>query len=108
MSLQSNFELTPNAIKRLKVLGGAKKYFRVSVLGGGCSGFQYKFGFDDVKNPNDMLIDCDGVLVVIDEISIPFLEGATLDYIEELIGSSFKIINPNAANSCGCGSSFSV
>ena len=108
MSLTSNFELTPNAIARLKQLNEDKQYFRVSVLGGGCSGFQYKFGFDSEKKSDDCVIECDGVLVLIDEVFLPFLEDAKLDFVEELIGSSFQIINPNAANSCGCGSSFSI
>jgi len=111
MTQTHSFSLTDNAIKRLKILMASEKehaYFRVSVLGGGCSGFQYKFEFDQHKNADDQSFEYEGITVLVDETSIQFLEGAQLDYVEELIGSSFKIINPNASSSCGCGSSFSV
>lgn len=81
---------------------------RVSVSGGGCSGFQYGFSFDDTVNPDDRTFAYGDVVAVVDETSLDLLNGAEIDYTEELVGSAFKINNPNAASSCGCGSSFSV
>ncbi|MFQ5775188.1 MAG: iron-sulfur cluster insertion protein ErpA [Kiloniellaceae bacterium] len=81
---------------------------RVSVSGGGCSGFQYGFSFDDTVNPDDRTFEHGGVVAVIDEMSLELLAGSQIDYVEELVGSSFRINNPNAASSCGCGASFSL
>ncbi len=81
---------------------------RISVSGGGCSGFQYGFAFDDAVNADDRTFERGGVTAVIDETSLELLNGAEVDYVEELVGSSFQIKNPNAASSCGCGSSFSI
>ena len=81
---------------------------RVSVSGGGCSGFQYGFSFDDKVNQDDHRFQRDGVAVVIDETSLELLGGAEIDFVEDLIGASFQIKNPNATSSCGCGSSFSI
>lgn len=82
---------------------------RTFVQGGGCSGFQYGFTFDDEQNEDDFEIEINEVYkVVIDAMSAQYLEGASIDYKEELMGSSFKIENPNASSTCGCGSSFSV
>ena len=81
---------------------------RVSVSGGGCSGFQYGFSFDDSLNDDDRTFSRDGVKVVIDEVSLELLNGAEIDFVEDLIGASFQIKNPNATSSCGCGSSFSI
>ena len=82
--------------------------FRVSVLGGGCSGFQYKFGFDRARNPDDIVIEKDGVTVLIDEVSAGYMGGAEIDFVTELMGASFQVRNPKAASSCGCGTSFSL
>ena len=82
--------------------------FRVAVNGGGCSGFQYEFGFAQEVGSDDMLIEKLGAKVAVDSVSLPFLEGAEIDWVDDLIGSSFKIRNPNAKSSCGCGVSFSV
>lgn len=79
---------------------------RVFVSGGGCSGFQYGMALEGNVRENDLTFDQYGVKVVIDEISINYLSGATIDYVDELMGSGFKIENPNAVSSCGCGSSF--
>jgi len=84
------------------------KYLRVAVDGGGCSGFSYRFDFAEVINDDDILIERDGAGVVIDTVSLPFLEGSEIDYVTELIGSAFKIHNPNAVANCGCGTSFSI
>ena len=81
---------------------------RVSVSGGGCSGFQYGFSLDDTLNPDDLTFDRDGVTAVVDEVSLELLNGSEIDYVEELIGASFQVKNPNATASCGCGTSFSV
>ncbi len=81
---------------------------RISVSGGGCSGFQYGFDFDDTVNDDDRTFQRDGVTAVIDEMSLELLNGAQVDFVEELVGASFQIKNPNAASSCGCGSSFSI
>ena len=87
--------------------------FRVSVLGGGCSGFQYDFSIDDTTNDDDRLLRCenkdgDEVLVAVDEMSLEFLAGSQLDFVQELIGSYFQVSNPNATASCGCGTSFAI
>ena len=84
------------------------KLLRVSVVGGGCSGFSYEFGFADAANSDDQVIERDGAQVAIDEMSMEFLKGSEIDYVDELIGASFKIHNPNATAGCGCGTSFSV
>jgi iron-sulfur cluster insertion protein len=81
---------------------------RITVAGGGCSGFQYGFSLDDQKNDDDRLFERDGVTVVIDEVSLDLLKGSEVDFVEDLIGSYFAIKNPNATSTCGCGSSFSV
>jgi len=81
---------------------------RISVSGGGCSGFQY--GFDIVAEPqaDDIVVERNGARVAIDEVSLPFLQGSKLDFVDDLIGQSFRFENPNATSSCGCGTSFSV
>ncbi len=100
------------AIRRVRVLaeaeGGDGLMLRVAVGGGGCSGFQYSFSFDDAANGEDSVFERDGVRVVIDEISLEFLAGAEIDYVEELVGAYFTVRNPNAASTCGCGVSFAV
>lgn len=82
--------------------------FRVYITGGGCSGFQYGFTFDENKNPMDMVIENQGVNLVVDPMSLQYLIGATVDYIDGLEGSRFVVNNPNATTTCGCGSSFSL
>ena len=83
------------------------KILRVAVKGGGCSGFQYVFNIADQVNEDDQVFEKYNCRVIIDRTSLQFLHGAEIDYSEELIGSSFKISNPNASSSCGCGTSFS-
>ena len=83
-------------------------YFRITVLGGGCAGFQYKFDFDKKKNDDDILIKTNKISVLIDKISLGLINGSKIDYVDELIGSSFKVTNPKASSSCGCGTSFSL
>ena len=81
---------------------------RVAVTGGGCSGFQYNFALDDTRMDDDLVIERDGATVLVDPMSLDFLKGAEIDFSDELIGAAFKVNNPNAASSCGCGTSFSV
>ena len=81
---------------------------RVSVEGGGCSGFQYRFDLVQEGAPDDVLVERDGARVVVDPVSLGFVRGAELDFVDDLIGASFKIKNPNVTASCGCGTSFSV
>lgn len=81
---------------------------RVAVTGGGCSGFQYNFTLDDTRMDDDLVLERDGATVLIDPVSLDFLKGAEIDFSNDLIGAAFKIDNPNATSSCGCGTSFSV
>ena len=88
--------------------GRADPMLRVYVQGGGCSGFQYGFEFADGPQDGDFSIETDGVTLVIDPMSLPYLEGAVVDFVNNLAGSQFVVRNPNAKTTCGCGSSFSV
>ena len=81
---------------------------RVAVTGGGCSGFQYNFDLDDAPLDEDLVVEKDGARVLIDPVSLDFLAGAEIDFTDDLIGQAFKINNPNATASCGCGTSFSI
>jgi iron-sulfur cluster assembly accessory protein len=90
----------------MKVQG--RKFLRISVEGGGCSGFSYKFDMDDEAAEDDLKIERDGATVLIDSMSVEFLTGSVIDYVDELIGASFQIKNPNAVAACGCGTSFSI
>lgn len=104
--------LSDSAVAQLKVLGAEEEHagmmLRVAVGGGGCSGFQYSFTFDDQINSDDKVIEKDGVSVIIDEMSWDYLAGSEIGYKQELIGSYFSIENPNAASTCGCGTSFAL
>jgi iron-sulfur cluster insertion protein len=106
------FSLSARAAKRVAWLieqeGHQGLMLRVSVSGGGCSGFQYGFSFDDTVNPDDRTFQRDGVTAVVDETSLELLAGSEVDFVEDLGGSAFQIKNPNATSSCGCGSSFAV
>ena len=86
----------------------AGSMLRVSVEGGGCSGFQYKFGFEQAKAQDDLVLAGGGATVLIDPVSVKYMAGAEIDYVDDLIGASFKINNPIASASCGCGTSFSI
>lgn len=104
--------LTDSLIKRLKFLaeqeGTPDLKLRITVEGGGCQGFEYKFSLDSDVKPEDEVFERAGAAVIIDDISLPYMKGATIDFTDDLIGAHFKIINPNAVSSCGCGTSFSV
>ncbi len=105
-------KLTDRAVSKAKELidgeGNPELHLRVFVTGGGCSGFQYGFSFDDEHQDDDTAIEKDGVLVVVDGLSYQYLVGATVDYSESLTGSQFVVENPNASSTCGCGASFSL
>lgn len=81
---------------------------RISVEGGGCSGFSYKYDLAPAAEADDLVIEKDGALVLIDQVSLPYLEGSVVDFVDDLMGQSFQIRNPNAVAACGCGTSFSV
>lgn len=110
MTLTLPPRVTPRAFARLAEINAATgdgKALRVSVEGGGCSGFQYDIRLDEPAD-NDLVIEAEGQKVVVDAVSLPFLQNATIDFSDELIGARFTIENPNAASSCGCGTSFSM
>jgi iron-sulfur cluster insertion protein len=104
--------LTENAARRIAMLKAQENadnaFLRIAVSGGGCSGFQYGLSFDDQRNDDDFVFERDGVGVVVDEVSLDLLNGAEVDFVEDMMGASFQIRNPNAASSCGCGNSFSI
>lgn len=109
---QRRIILTESAVRRIALLRAQEQaenaFLRIAVSGGGCSGFQYGFTFDDQRNEDDMVFERDGVAVVVDDVSLGLLSGAEVDFVEDLMGASFQIRNPNAASSCGCGNSFSI
>ena len=92
----------------LQAEGRPEARLRVSVSGGGCSGFQYVFALDDKSEDGDILVERDGAAVVVDGMSLMYVLGAELDYVEDLTGSYFRVKNPNASSSCGCGTSFAI
>lgn len=103
-------EVTENATKKIRQMmeaeGKAGAHLRVYVEGGGCSGMQYGLTFEETAREDDEQIDCGGFKVLVDPMSLPFLDGARVDYIETLMESGFKISNPQAKTTCGCGQSF--
>ncbi len=110
-TLEQQVTVSDSAVRRLKELAAEQEalvLLRVAVDGGGCSGFQYSFIFDDQVNDDDRVISRDGVKVVIDETSWEYLAGSEISYREELIGAYFSIENPNATSTCGCGTSFAI
>jgi iron-sulfur cluster insertion protein len=108
----SPFNFTDSAANKVKSLieeeGNPELKLRVFVTGGGCSGFQYGFTFDEVTNEDDMVMEKNGVTLLVDPMSMQYMMGAEVDYTEGLEGAQFVIKNPNAQSTCGCGSSFSV
>ena len=103
--------LTERAARRINEIMAAEpqgSMLRISVNGGGCSGFQYAFDVERSRQADDIAVERDGATVLIDQVSLPFLEGSTIDFVDDLIGQSFKIENPHATASCGCGTSFSL
>ena len=109
--MSSNITLTERAAERIKqIVNGDpdKSALRISVLGGGCSGFQYEFDLDGTRNEDDLEITRDGASVLIDSVSLVYVLGSEIDFVDDLIGAQFQINNPNATASCGCGTSFSI
>jgi len=110
----TNVTLTDSALARICEIqqkeSNHEKFLRISISGGGCSGFQYVFELDDKRRDDDVKIleQNSKIIAITDETSLPFLEGAQIDFVKELGASYFKVNNPNAKASCGCGSSFSV
>ncbi|MBP1684007.1 MAG: iron-sulfur cluster assembly accessory protein [Deltaproteobacteria bacterium] len=98
-------EMVKVAMQREGLVGHA---LRISVVGGGCSGLQYSLNFDDSTRPDDSVVEQHGVRLVVDATSAPYLAGTTIDYVKGLHGAGFKFVNPKAARTCGCGSSFST
>ncbi len=103
--------LSPAAAQRLHAIGqaeGKPMMLRVAVEGGGCSGFQYLFDLVDASQPDDLKVERDGAAALVDEMSLVLLKGSEIDFVDELAGAEFRVRNPNAKSSCGCGVSFSI
>lgn len=107
-----SLEVTDSAAKRVKAIVAGEDRpglrLRISVSGGGCSGFQYGFALDDKDEEGDVLVERDGAQVVVDGMSLMYLLGSRLDFVDDLTGSYFRMENPNASSACGCGTSFAV
>jgi iron-sulfur cluster assembly accessory protein len=111
MTIDESVILTPAAANRVRAIAerqGKPAQLRLSVEGGGCSGFSYRFGLADAVAEDDVVTTTDGVDLVVDTISLDLLRGSAVDFIESLGGASFQVTNPNATAGCGCGSSFSI
>ena len=107
----SDITISDSAVRRItRILSKepAGTALRISVSGGGCSGFQYGFDLDATRAPDDLVIERDGAMVLIDSVSVPFMDGSQIDFVDDLIGQSFQIRNPLATSSCGCGTSFAI
>ena len=111
-ALDRQVTLSPSAQRRVAELirseGDPEAKFRVAVSGGGCSGFQYGFSFDDTVNADDLVFEQGGVTLLVDEVSMDLLAGSEIDFVEDLMGAAFQVKNPHAKSSCGCGTSFSI
>lgn len=108
---QPDLTLTPAAAQRIAAIGAAEGraiMLRIAVEGGGCSGFQYQFDLVDTANQDDIRVERDGAAALVDEMSLVLLKGSEIDFVDELAGAEFRIRNPNAKSSCGCGVSFSI
>ena len=109
--MSANITVSERAARRIgEILKGepAGTMLRVSVEGGGCSGFQYKFDMERAKTDDDLVISRDGAVVLIDPVSVNYMVGSEIDFVDDLIGASFKVKNPQAKASCGCGTSFAL
>lgn len=111
-TMERQINLTASAARRVAELARSEGkdglMLRLTVSGGGCSGFQYGFSFDEQVNEDDLTFERDGVTLVVDDVSLDLLNGSEVDYVDELIGASFQVKNPNATSSCGCGTSFAL
>jgi iron-sulfur cluster assembly accessory protein len=111
MTAIAELTLSETAAQRIRTIGeseGRAVMLRVAVQGGGCSGFQYLFDLVDEAQPDDLKIERDGAAALVDEVSLALLKGSEIDFVDELAGAEFRIRNPNAKSSCGCGVSFSI
>ena len=107
----SDLTLTERAARRINEIMANEpqgSMLRISVNGGGCSGFQYAFDVDAARQDDDLVVERDGATVLVDEVSIQYIDGSVIDFVDDLMGQSFKIENPLATASCGCGTSFSL
>jgi len=107
----ADLTLSPSAAKRIQAIGareGRPVMLRVAVEGGGCSGFQYQFDLVDEAQADDIKVERDGAAALVDEMSLVLLKGSVIDFVDELAGAEFRVRNPNAKSSCGCGVSFSI
>ena len=107
----TNVTISERAARRIGAIlksEGEGELLRISVEGGGCSGFQYKFDVERDRADDDLVIERDSAVVLVDPSSVPFLAGSEVDFVDDLIGASFRVNNPNATASCGCGTSFSI
>ena len=109
---EGEITLSARAARRIAALIAAEAdsgtMLRVSVSGGGCSGFQYGFAFETEQRPDDFAIERDGIVALVDQVSAGYMAGSEIDYVEDLIGAAFQVRNPNAVSGCGCGTSFSL
>ena len=110
--MQTDLKISPDAVTRVRQLLASKDnpdvMLRVYIQGGGCSGFQYGFQFDEDAQEDDISIEQDGIRILVDMLSLQYLGGAEIDYKDDIMGSRFLVNNPNASTTCGCGSSFSI
>ena len=109
--ISGELTLSPSAAQRIRAIGkaeGRPVMLRVAVEGGGCSGFQYQFDLVEEAQPDDLRIERDGAAALVDEMSLVLLKGSEIDFVDELAGAEFRVRNPNAKTSCGCGVSFSI
>jgi iron-sulfur cluster insertion protein len=107
----ADIALSPSAAARVAAIAarqGKPAILRLSVEGGGCAGFQYRFGLAETAEADDERVDRDGATLVVDPVSLDLVRGSTVDFVESLGGAAFQVTNPNAASGCGCGTSFSV
>jgi iron-sulfur cluster insertion protein len=109
---QARVSLSASAARRVAELKKQENmlnsFLRLTVSGGGCSGFQYGFSFDEQRQDDDVVVERDGVQLVVDAVSLELVQGAEVDFVEDMMGAAFQVKNPNAASSCGCGNSFSI
>lgn len=108
---QTDLTLSENAARRIKTIAaseGRPLMLRVAVDGGGCSGFQYRFDLVDTVEDDDLKVERDGAAALVDVVSMALLKGSEIDFVDELAGAEFRVRNPNAKSSCGCGVSFSI
>ncbi|MEW6389980.1 MAG: iron-sulfur cluster insertion protein ErpA [Pseudomonadota bacterium] len=108
---QTDLTLSENAARRIKAIGeseGRPLMLRIAVDGGGCSGFQYRFDLVDTAEEDDLKVERDGAAALVDVVSLALLKGSEIDFVDELAGAEFRVRNPNAKSSCGCGVSFSI